>query len=177
MMMNTDSQLHFKDMLQDQWTTAQAAGRMETVQASQAVGSGGVGGTARAWGMGFYGISSAIYAFSLYGMFIGAGLVGLVYALKASQGAMAASVFAAVFFFVFALLFHAPMGRMGIQSGVNILISVVAAAITAAVVGFFIYEGDNKDEPKQEVKYMPPPGASQKDEWPPRNNELPAYNW
>lgn len=146
MMMNTDAHLHFKDQLQKQWTTAQAAGRMETIQSQNAVGSGAVAGTSKGWAMGFYGISTAIYAFSVYGAFIGLILGGVVYAMKASQAAMAASVFIAVFFFVFFILFHAPIARAGLVSGTNILLSFATAGIAAGVIGFFIYQEEEEEK-------------------------------
>lgn len=176
MMMNTDSHLHFKDTLQKQWTTAQAAGRMETMQAQNAVGSGAVAGTSKGWAMGFYGISTAIYAFSIYGCFIGLILGGVVYLMKASQAAMAASVFAVVFFFVFFLLFHAPIARAGLVSGTNILISLVTAAIVAGIVGFFIYkeEGNNNNKSSPNIiTYTDEEGNQQQVPI----NDLPAYSF
>lgn len=147
LMMPTDAHIHFKDMLQKQWTTAQAAGRMESIQSQQAVGSGAAPGTASAWGMGFYGISSAIYSFSMFGIPLGLILCAVVYLLKASQAAMAASIFITVFFLVFFIMFHAPIAHAGIVSGTNILVSVVFAGIAAAVVGFFIYSDKEETDP------------------------------
>jgi hypothetical protein len=184
MMMNTDAHLHFKDTLQKQWTTAAAAARMEVQQSQAATGSGAVAGTARGWGMGFYGISTAIYAFSMFGIPLGLILIGIIYAVGASQAAMAISIFIATFFFVFAMLFHAPIARAGITSGTNILVSFVIGAIAAAVVGFFIYDEDGDDsETPVLVTYTDENGQTQTaqipsegDDWPPKD-ELPAFSW
>lgn len=182
LMMKTDSHLHFKDTLQRQWTTAQAAGRMETLQSQMAAGTGAAAGTAQGWGMGFYGISTHIYKLSMFGVPLGLIMIAVVYFMKASEAAMAAAVFLTVFCFLFYLMFHAPLTRAGIQSGANIATSFIVAGVAAAIVGFFIYDKKEEEkEPSQDpilVAYTDESGQRKNTAVTPSNgNDLPAFSW
>lgn len=141
LMMNTATHIHFKDTLQRQWTTAAAAARMEQNQSVAAANSpGAVPGTARAWGMGFYGISSAVFAFSKLGIPLGFVFIGLAYMMKASHETMAFAIFVATFFVFYFFIYHAPVAQGGLVSGANLLISLVVAGIVGGFVGYFLYE-------------------------------------
>ncbi len=173
LMMNTDQHLHFRDELQRQWTTAQAAGSMQTMQQAGVGGLGGGGGlgATKGWaGMPWYTISSLLYSFAPYMIVICGILTGVVFAMKGSQVMMFSALFPAIFFLMFFILFITASQRSGILTGRNFFVSLFGSMIGAGIVSFVLYSPDDKNPP-------PPPVASGGVGNPTGHNTVPPYRF
>lgn len=150
-MMNTDAHIHFRDTLQEQWTTAQAAGMLQTLQAG-AMASGGnavTGGGTPGWAFGWYNFSQMLCNIGYFMVPLAIIVAVIIYFIKASELAMASAVFAGVFFLVTIILFKTRRTVTGAVSGVNILIATGVGMVAAGIVGFLVYDPDADDEPQQ----------------------------
>ena len=147
-MMNTEAHINFKDELQREWTTAQAVGRMETIQQAQIAGGGGgsAGAASGVAGLPWYTIGSMMYSFSAPAVIIGGIAALMVYMLGGSQAAMFASLFLAFMFFMNGVLWITASQRGGILTGRNFMASFFGGMIASALISFMLYDPDGSDK-------------------------------
>lgn len=152
MMMDTDAHIHYRDTLQKQWTTMQAAGRLEATQQGVAAGAGGgmaggVAGSSRGWaGMPWYTIGSILYSFTAPAIVIGGIAILVTYLFKASQPAMFASIMLTLFFTMHFVLWITASQRSGILTGRNFMVSLFGSMIGSGILAFLIYDPDGDED-------------------------------
>lgn len=149
LMMNTDTMIHFRDEMQRQMTTAQAAGQMTTIQQA-GIGQGGVGGggsAAAAWGGGsWYAITTTFNQIAIVAVPLGIAISVVTSLMKGSQLLMFGAVFMTVFFAIERFLYSIQWGKAGIVTGQNLLISLFLASVVGAFVGFAVYQPEEASD-------------------------------
>lgn len=166
-MFNTDTQLHFRDDLLDQWTTAQAAGQMTAVSQMRTAGGGGVAGAGTPGWSGFpwYQFSVYVERFAVLVVPVCALFAVIIYLTRLERIYLFWVLFIGIFFLSYFFQYHTRAFLGGIMTGRVFMTSVVIAGLVAGFVSFMFYDGprggvqDNKAQQLPQGVVVVPSGA------------------